>query len=197
MSVMSRRLVCLVFLALLAACSRQAVFVVLPNPNGTAGAITIDDGKNSVLLDKPYAAGEVRGGTAEPTSVTPADVQQIFGQALKARPIPPRHFILYFISDSDTLTPPSQRAYHDVFDDIKKRPVYQVEVIGHTDTLGDETYNQQLSLSRARAIRDHLVTDGLSRDAISVAGRGDLDLAVKTASQVSEPRNRRVEITVR
>ena len=37
---------------------------MLPNPDGTAGAITIDDGKTQVPLDLPYAAGEVRGGAA-------------------------------------------------------------------------------------------------------------------------------------
>ena len=70
-------------------------------------------------------------------------------------------------------------------------------MIGHTDTLGTQEHNQQLSMSRAEMIRDRLVHDGLSPKSISVAGRGKLDLAVKTADQVAEPRNRRVEITVR
>jgi len=183
----------------LAACAseRQAEFVVLPNPDGTSGAITVDDGKGPVLLDKPYAAEEVRGGVAERVSIAEPEVQRIFGQALAARPILPAHFVLYFILDSDTLTPPSQTRYREVFDDIKRRPAYEVEVIGHTDTLGDRTYNQQLSLRRAEAIRDRLANDGLAKAAIGVAGRGELDLAVKTGDQVSEPRNRRVEITVR
>lgn len=94
------------------------------------------------------------------------------------------------------MTPASQKLYASVFDDIKRRPVYQVEVVGHTDTLGDKTYNQQLSLRRAEALRAQLVKNGLSMTSISVAGRGSLDLAVKTPDQTSEPRNRRVEITV-
>jgi outer membrane protein OmpA-like peptidoglycan-associated protein len=188
----------LLIAATLAACAqRQELFVVLPNPDGSAGAITVDDGKNSVLLDKPYAASEVRGGTAAPVAEDASQVQQVFGQTIAARPILPAHFRLYFISDSDTLTPASQALYDGVFQDIKRRPVYEVEVIGHTDTLGDKTYNQQLSLNRAKAIRDRLVKDGLSAASITVAGRGELDLAIKTGDQVSEPRNRRVEITVR
>ncbi len=182
----------------LGACSEpKALFVVLPNPDGTAGAVTIDDGKTKVPLDHAYAAGEVTGDTAKPATVDPAEVQQIFGTALAARPILPSHFHLYFISDSDTLTPASQQQYRDVFADIKRRKVYQVEVIGHTDTMGEQAYNQQLSLRRAKAIRDELVQDGLSAAAIAVAGRGDLDPAVKTGPNVAEPRNRRVEITVR
>jgi outer membrane protein OmpA-like peptidoglycan-associated protein len=181
----------------LAACARQALFVVLPNPDGTAGEITIDDGKTKVPLNQPYAAGEVRDGEAEAAAIPVQEVRTIFAGAIAARPILPAHFRLYFVLDSDDLTPDSQKQYADVFADIRRRPVYQVEVVGHTDTLGDRSHNQALSLRRARAIGDRLVKDGVAAGAIAVAGRGQLDLAVKTADQVGEPRNRRVEITVR
>ena len=140
-----------------------------------------------MALDHAYAAGEVRGGAAKPVPIDAPQVQQIFGSAIAARPILPSHFRLYFISDSDTLTPASQQQYRDVFADIKRRAVYQVEVVGHTDTLGDKSYNQQLSLQRAAlALRDQLVRDGLAPAAITVAGRGQLDPAVKTGDQVSD-----------
>jgi len=188
-------------LSLLGACAepppRQALVVVLPNDDGSSGAVTLTEGGSSVVLDKPYAAGEARGGAVAAVAVKPAQVERIFGAALAARPILPSEFVLYFVSDSDRLTADSQRRYRAVFEDIKRRPAYEVEVVGHTDTLGDNVYNQQLSLQRARAIRDQLVRDGLGARAISIAGRGKLDLAVKTADQVSEPRNRRVVITVR
>ena len=187
----------LIFLALGCA-QRQALFVVLPNSDGTAGAITVSDNQNSVLLDKPYAQSEEKDGSVSEATTTDAEhVQQEFGNALAAQPILPAHFRLYFLKDSDTLTAESEQQYRAVFDDIKRRPVYQVEVIGYTDTLGTQVHNQQLSLTRAETIRDRLVRDGLSSNSISVAGRGELDPAVVTAPQVSEPRNRRVEITVR
>ena len=193
-----RRFAPVLTLLLLASCSsRQSLFVVLPNPDGSSGAVTIEDGQKSVVLDQPYAAGEVRGGVAAPVKVDQAQVQQIFGTALAAQPVLPSHFVLYFEKDSDTLTPDSARQYQAVFADIKRRNVYEVEVIGHTDTLGNPAHNQQLSMSRAEMIRDRLVHDGISPKSISVAGRGQLDLAVPTADQVAEPRNRRVEITVR
>jgi outer membrane protein OmpA-like peptidoglycan-associated protein len=193
-----RRILPVLVLFLLASCSsRQSLFVVLPNPDGSSGAVTIEDGQKSVVLDQPYAAGEVRGGAAAPVKIDQAQVQQIFGNALAAQPVLPGHFVLYFEKDSDTLTPESQRQYQAVFADIKRRPVYEVEVIGHTDTLGSPPHNQQLSMSRAEMIRDRLVHDGISPKSISVAGRGQLDLAVPTADQVAEPKNRRVEITVR
>jgi outer membrane protein OmpA-like peptidoglycan-associated protein len=186
----------LVFFAL--GCSqRQALFVVLPNPDGTSGAITVSDVQKSVLLDQPYSASEEKSGRLTATTADSQQVQRIFGSALAAQPILPSHFRLYFFRDTDTLTPESQQQYREVFEDIKRRPVHQVEVVGYTDTLGNEPHNQPLSLKRAEAIRDRLIHDGLRADSISVAGRGDLDPAVLTGPQVSEPRNRRVEITVR
>jgi len=193
-----RRIVLIPLLLSLVSCSsRQSLFVVLPNPDGSSGAVTIEDSQKSVVLDHPYAAGEVRGGVAAPVKVDQAQVQQIFGNALAAQPILPAHFVLYFEKDSDTLTPDSQRQYQSVFADIKRRSVYEVEVIGHTDTLGNAPHNQQLSMSRAVMIRERLEHDGISAKSISVAGRGQLDLALLTGDQVAEPRNRRVEITVR
>jgi len=121
----------------------------------------------------------------------------IFRHAIAAQPILPHHFRLYFILGSDELTPESKIAYRADFDDVKQRSVYEIEVIGLTDTLGDLAYNQSLSLARAAAIRDTLVRDGLDRDAISIAGRSKHDLLVPTADQAAEPRNRRVEITIR
>lgn len=197
--IVRRLLLALLMLFALAACSqrRQALFVVLPNPDGTSGAVTVSDSRSSVVLDHPYAAGEVEGGKVAAKDSNLDQVQQTFGSALAAQPISPSHFRLYFLSDTDVLTPESQQQYRSVFDDIKRRPVAQVEVVGYTDTRGEKAYNQQLSLKRASAICDRLVHDSLDLKSISIAGRGELDPAVPTGDQVSEPRNRRVEITVR
>ena len=183
---------------LLAGCPRQALFVVLPNAEGSGvGAITVEDGKTVTTLDQPYATAETRAGSSAPVEETQGNISVIFRSAIAARPILPHHFRLYFILGSDELTPESKAAYGAVFDDVKQRPVYEIAVIGFTDTVGDLRYNQALSLRRAEAIRARLVRDGLDGRAISTAGRGKHDLLVPTADQTPEPRNRRVEITVR
>jgi outer membrane protein OmpA-like peptidoglycan-associated protein len=187
----------MLFLSLSACASRQALFVVLPNPDGGSGAIMVDDGQKSMALDKPWAAGEIVKGSAQPVAMDEGQMQQIFGTAMGARPIPPSHFRLYFENDSNSMTADSEQQYKSVFQDIKKRPVYEVEVVGHTDTTGDLKHNQDLSLARADAIRQKLVGAGLDPKSISIAGRGPLDPRVKTAPNVPEQLNRRVEITVR
>ena len=195
---MWRTILALGSMVLLAGCPRQALFVVLPNAEGGGvGAITIDDGKTMTALDQPYAAAESRADGTAPTAETQENISVIFRSAIAAQPILPHHFRLYFILGSSELTPESKVAYRAVFDDIKQRPVYEIDVIGFIDTLGDLPYNQALSLARAAVIRSVLVRDGLDRQAISIAGRGKRDLLVPTADQTPEPRNRRVEITVR
>jgi outer membrane protein OmpA-like peptidoglycan-associated protein len=193
-----RAIPALASILLLVGCPRQALFVVLPNAEGGGvGAITVEDGKTVTTLDQPYATAEARAGSSAPVEESPGNIGVIFRSAIAARPILPHHFRLYFILGSPELTPESQVAYRAVFDDVKQRSVYEVEVIGFTDTLGDLRYNQALSLQRAATIRDTLVRDGIARQAISIAGRGKHDLLVPTADQTPEPRNRRVEITVR
>ena len=195
---MRRTISALASIVLLTGCPRQALFVVLPNAEGGGvGAITVEDGKTATTLDQPYATAESRAGSTAPTAETQGNISVIFRSAMAAQPILPHHFRLYFILGSDELTPESKAAYGAVFDDIKQRPVYEIAVIGFTDTVGDLSYNQALSLRRAEAIRDRLVRDGLNRQAISTTGRGKHDLLVPTSDQTPEPRNRRVEITVR
>jgi outer membrane protein OmpA-like peptidoglycan-associated protein len=194
---MRRFVIAIACSVLLAGCPRQALFVVLPSEAGGVGAITVDDGKRVTTLDQPYAAAEARAGGATPVDESRGNIDVIFRRAIAARPILPQHFRLYFVLGGDELIPQSALAYRSVFDDIKRRPVYEIEVIGHTDTLGDLQTNQALSLARAAAIRDRLVRDGIAAGAISIAGRGKLDPIVPTGDQVAEPLNRCVVVTVR
>lgn len=195
---MRRTIPALASLVLLAGCPRQALFVVLPNAEGNGvGAITVEEGKTVTTLDQPYATAESRAGSSAPVEESRGDINLIFRRAIAAQPILPHHFRLYFTPGGDELTRESKLAYRTVFDDTKQRPVYEIEVVGFTDTVGDLPSNQALSLRRAAAIRDALVRDGLDRQAIAIAGRGKRDLLVPTPDQTPEPRNRRVEITVR
>jgi outer membrane protein OmpA-like peptidoglycan-associated protein len=70
-------------------------------------------------------------------------------------------------------------------------------VIGHTDTVGDSRDNEQLSLARAKSIASLLKEAKLDADKIVVESHGEKNLLVPTPDNTDEPRNRRVEITVR
>jgi outer membrane protein OmpA-like peptidoglycan-associated protein len=70
-------------------------------------------------------------------------------------------------------------------------------VIGHTDTMGTQTANYTLGLKRAMMVRNLLVAAGLDSSTIDVTSVGELDPLIKTPDETPEPRNRRVDISVR
>jgi outer membrane protein OmpA-like peptidoglycan-associated protein len=183
----------------LSICPPTELYVVLPNADGRtgSGAIEVSDGKASTLLNRTYGAAAVLGGDAAELPLQAAETQGIFAQAIAARPPLPHLFRLYFETGSNQPTADGAAEYRNAVADIKARPVYEIEVIGHTDTVADNILNQKLSLDRATAIRQALIGDGVDARAIAITGRGKTNLAVRTGDNVPELRNRRVELLVR
>ena len=109
----------------------------------------------------------------------------------------PQHFILFFRFESDELTDESRAVLPQVLRAVKNRPVPEVAVVGHTDTMGTAASNIELGLRRANAIRSVLIDAGVDAALIEATSHGEADLLVKTTDEVPEPRNRRVDITVK
>ncbi|HEV2673140.1 MAG TPA: OmpA family protein [Aliidongia sp.] len=189
-----RRLAPALGFTLLAACASNDLVVVLPAADGHIGGVVVQHGDSKILLDKAYAAA---GDDAKPVTVDPKEIDQIFGKTLAARPIPPKDYTLYFMADSNELVPDSRAAFEDVFAEIARRKASEIVVTGHTDTMGAPDYNDKLSLARAKSVSKLFVDRGLKPDSVIAVGRGQRELLVPTKDQVAEPRNRRVEITVR
>lgn len=126
-----------------------------------------------------------------------ADVHTSFGATIESLPGKPTSFLLYFLEGKDEFTTESRAELDKVFSELKRRPAPDIVVIGHTDTVGGLTYNDKLSLARAERVREMLVALGISAERIQAAGRGKRELLINTDDNVSEPRNRRVEINVR
>jgi outer membrane protein OmpA-like peptidoglycan-associated protein len=173
--------------------------VVLPGENGKIGGVVVRRGfQKEVVLDTAYAASHIGvDGKLKPEQLSPATVQQEYGKTIAALPLKPATFVLYFVTGSDELTQESKSELDQVFAEIRKRPIPDVLLIGHTDTVGDIESNDILSRQRADKVRDILVQAGIKTDRIEVAGRGERELLVPTGDNVEEPRNRGVEINVR
>ena len=71
---------------------------------------------------------------------------------------------------------------------------YMVLVVGHTDSSGDTTYNDALSLKRAQSVADYLVSTGASEEAIRVLGRGSREPIASNETREGRMENRRVDI---
>jgi len=188
---------------LLGACAsgppKSREFVVLvPDHDGKVGAVVITSAQGNSTLDKPYTAARYEdGGKVETAPVAQEEVRKTFAIAIAARPARPVSFLLYFQEGTDEYTAESKGAFDKIFAEIARRKVAEVAVIGHTDTVGKTEFNDALSLRRAERVRKDFVDRGIPTHTVNVAGRGERELIVPTADEVSEPRNRRVEINVR
>jgi outer membrane protein OmpA-like peptidoglycan-associated protein len=80
--------------------------------------------------------------------------------------------------------------------DVLKRYESQMTIVGHTDSSGSESYNQQLSERRARAVRDELVRLGVPAARLSATGRGEFEPRADNSTESGRSQNRRVEILV-
>ena len=177
-----------------------ALIVLLPDPeSGTTGRARVSNESGSADLATPRAATRVTAdGPPGPVSaMSEADVQRLFGDALAALPSASRHFTLRFRFESDALTEESAALVPEILRTVKGLAVPEVIVVGHTDTMGDPRVNLALGQKRAISVRDILVKAGLATSTIEVTSHGKADLLVKTPDNIAEPRNRRVEITVR
>jgi outer membrane protein OmpA-like peptidoglycan-associated protein len=79
---------------------------------------------------------------------------------------------------------------------VASYPTLQYDVEGHTDAVGRESSNRELSLQRAIAVRDFLIGQGIAASTIDVAGFGSSFPLTDNSSAEGRARNRRVEIVV-
>ncbi len=91
-------------------------------------------------------------------------------------------------------------ALHAVLDrfatTLNQNPVTTVRVVGHTDNVGSDAVNNPLSVNRAAATRDYLVSRGVAGNRIAIDGRGSREPIADNATASGKARNRRVEIFV-
>jgi len=200
-----RQLPVLLIAALLGACAAppqqqraEETVVLLPGPDGKAGSVVVQRLGERTVLDRPYSAGVIRGdGRTESTLLAGDAVQREFGGVLAALPARPTTFLLHFVSGKDELTDESRARLNDVLAELRKRPVPDIVVIGHTDTVGAAAANDALSLQRAERVKGFLTGIGIPAARIQTAGRGEREPVVATDDNVPEARNRRVELNVR
>jgi outer membrane protein OmpA-like peptidoglycan-associated protein len=181
---------------MLGACGAETRVVLLDSDQPEALTITNDAGVTE--LDKPGQAVELssRQNAPKPLALSDADIKKDWGDAIAYHPAEPTMSILYFNFDSADFTERSRGDVKKLIDAIRARVAAEVEIIGYTDRSGPESYNRDLGLRRAEAVRRALTAAGIPASAISVESYGANDPLVES-HQPYEPRNRRAEITLR
>ncbi|MBK7673938.1 MAG: OmpA family protein [Candidatus Accumulibacter sp.] len=190
-------LLCVLALSLAACAQISDRVVLLPGPDGRSGALSITAAAGEVVLSEPYTGVDVAGSQLTRQKTSPGMVHDAYGRLLAMQPLRPRIFVVHFKPGKDVLRPDSQAMLANIVAALANFPAGEAVVIGHTDRMGSAADNMRLSLRRAAAVRELLVSAGVPREAISVVGRGELDPAVITGDEVAEPLNRRVEVKLR
>lgn len=103
-----------------------------------------------------------------------------------------------FDHDKSVVKQAGKDALHALDNKIKSKgaTVVDIDVIGHTDSDGTEEYNQALSVRRANAVRDFMVSEGIDASIIDVSGKGELSPIADNRTREGRALNRRVEIHV-
>lgn len=80
---------------------------------------------------------------------------------------------------------------------LKEYPASTINVVGHTDSMGDGQANLDLSRRRATAVANYLAQQGVERGRMTVAGRGEAEPIADNSSEAGRAQNRRVELLIR
>ena len=181
---------------LLGGCATSSVTLLADDGSPASGALAvIEEDGSEVVLDKPMTAGKLTSGT---TKVRPVkEIKPGYQQLISGLPAPPRHFTLNFVQGTTDITAASRPVLDQIRQEVTNRPGAAIEVVGHTDTVGSEADNDRLSEQRAAQVVKVLVGEGFAEDLLFATGRGERELKVMTADNVSNESNRRVEVVVR
>ena len=83
-----------------------------------------------------------------------------------------------------------------IADQLRTDDTIRIAIEGHTDSVGSEESNQQLSENRSNAVRDYLVSSGLTTGHITSAGKGEADPVATNKTAAGRQQNRRVELII-
>ena len=187
----------LVLAALSVGCAETVV--LLPDDQGHTGSVVVRPKEGGqAVLDQPYTAVDATDtSVGDPYQLSQEEVAKRYAETLAAQPEPPARFILYFKFDTATLLPDSKTLLDAVMQAYQDRSSIDVSVVGHTDRSGDRQYNFDLSKKRAEKVAKLLTEMGMDPAVMDITSHGEENPLIPTEDDVLEPRNRRVEVTVR
>jgi len=104
----------------------------------------------------------------------------------------------YFDFDKSNLKPEGKQTLNELTRDMGDlNSVAEIEVVGHTDSIGTEAYNQGLSERRATTVKNYLISKDVPSNRIEMEGRGESEPVATNETREGRAKNRRVEITIK
>ena len=102
----------------------------------------------------------------------------------------------FFDFDKATLKPAGKAKLDDLVGKVKGINLEVIIAVGHTDGVGDDVYNQKLSVKRAESVKAYLVSKGIEKNRIYTEGKGEKQPVADNKTTEGRTKNRRVEIEV-
>ena len=102
----------------------------------------------------------------------------------------------FFDFDKAVLKPEGKAKLDDLTSKIQGINLEVIIAVGHTDSVGTDTYNQRLSVRRAEAVKAYLVSKGIERNRVYTEGKGEKQPVADNRTAEGRAKNRRVEIEV-
>jgi len=131
------------------------------------------------------------------TCMQTTDIAEV--QVLQLEPKRIQRFVLknmFFATDKTKILPSSEPALQELYKLLSDNPDIHIRIIGHTDDVGKDDYNQRLSEGRSASVKQEMVSRGIDAKRIETTGHGEKDPIVPNDSDQHRQMNRRVEIEI-
>jgi len=102
----------------------------------------------------------------------------------------------FFDFDKAVLKPEGKAKLDDLVGKVKGINLEVIIAVGHTDSVGADTYNQKLSVKRSEAVKAYLVSKGIEKNRVYTEGKGEKQPVADNKTKEGRAKNRRVEIEV-
>jgi OOP family OmpA-OmpF porin len=159
--------------------------------DSTNAKIETDYDSSMILVGLKY---KLYGTTSAPVEVA-EEAAPVVAAAPEAAPAPiSRTYIVFFDFDKSELTPEAMAVLKQASEDAQAGNAVALQVVGHADRAGSDSYNMALSNRRANTVESALTQLGLSNGNIQTMAKGESEPLVQTDDGVREPQNRRVEV---
>jgi len=103
---------------------------------------------------------------------------------------------LLFAFDSDSIQAAAGTNLRELASSLQKYPDSQLLIVGHTDNVGDDSYNQALSQRRSNSAATYLATQGVARTRLAATGKGESEPVATNDTDAGRQKNRRVEVAI-
>lgn len=102
----------------------------------------------------------------------------------------------FFDFDKSVIKPAGKEKLNDLIGKIKDINLEVIIAVGHTDSVGSDSYNQKLSVRRSEAVKAYLVSKGIEKNRVYTEGKGEKQPVADNKTAEGRAKNRRVEIEV-